>query len=264
MSKSKEVTLHSTNDFIKLAKAGELAARILDFITPYVEPGVSTEKLDQLCHEEIIKNGAIPAPLGYNGYSKSICTSINHAVCHGIPSARKLEAGDILNIDVTVILDGWHGDTSRMYYVGGKVPIKASRLCKVTYDAMMKGIDAVKPGAKLSDIGKAIEEYVNTFSFSVVRDFCGHGIGKNFHDLPNILHYYNPNTKEIMQPGMVFTIEPMVNAGSHEVKVLQDGWTAVTKDRSLSAQFEHMVGVTEYGCEIFTISPKGWHSPPYK
>lgn len=257
------IFIHDEAAFDGMRRAGRLAAETLDMITPYVKPGVSTEELDQLCHDFIIKNNAIPAPLNYKGYPKSICTSINHVICHGIPSDKKLQNGDILNIDVTVIVDGWHGDTSRMFYVGNKVSIKAKRLVEVTYEAMMRGIAQVKPGATLGDIGAAIQQYAEGERFSVVRDFCGHGLGQIFHTAPQIVHYGEPKTGSILEPGMFFTIEPMINTGTWEAKVLSDGWTAVTRDRGLSAQFEHSMGVTEDGVEIFTKSPKGWTLPPY-
>ncbi len=256
------IRLHRAEDFEGMRRAGRLAAETLDFITPHVEPGVTTGHLDQLCHDFILKHGAVPAPLGYRGYPKSICTSVNHVVCHGIPGDKRLENGDVLNIDVTVILDGWHGDTSRMFPVGD-VGVKGKRLTEVTYEAMMRGIEVVKPGATTGDIGYAIQRFVEKERFSVVRDFCGHGLGRIFHEPPNILHYGEPGTGVPLRPGMFFTIEPMVNAGKWQVKLLSDGWTAVTKDRSLSAQFEHSIGVTETGYEIFTLSPKGWHKPPY-
>lgn len=246
-----------------MRKAGQLAAQTLDFITPYVKPGVTTEELDKLCHDFIIKNGAIPAPLNYKGFPKSICTSINHVVCHGIPCDKKLKNGDIMNIDVTVILDGWHGDTSRMFMVGDKISRKAERLVEVTYDAMMKGIEAVRPGATLGDIGYAIQSYAEDQHFSVVRDFCGHGLGRTFHAPPSVVHYGAPKTGTVLEPGMFFTIEPMINTGHWSTKILSDGWTAVTRDRGLSAQFEHSLAVTEDGFEIFTLSPKGWYKPPY-
>lgn len=257
------IELHDAVDFNGMRAAGRLAAEVLDFITPHVNPGVETGELDKLCHDYIISHGAIPAPLNYKGFPKSICTSINHVVCHGIPGPKKLADGDIVNIDVTVILDGWHGDTSRMYLVGDRISVKARNLVDITYDAMMAGIEAVKPGATLGDIGHAIQTLAENARFSVVRDFCGHGIGKIFHCAPSVLHYGNPGTADILQPGMFFTIEPMINAGKWQTKVLEDGWTAVTRDRSLSAQFEHTIAVTETGYEIFTQSPKGWNKPPY-
>ena len=256
------IKLHGPEAFEGMRRAGRLAAETLDFITPYVKPGVTTDELDRLCHDFITKAGAVPAPLNYRGYPRSICTSVNHVVCHGIPGDRVLRDGDILNIDVTVILDGWHGDTSRMYLVGD-VKLKARRLVDVTYEAMMRGIAAVKPGARLGDIGHAIQSYAESQRCSVVRDFCGHGLGRVFHDAPNVLHYGEKGRGYELKPGMFFTIEPMINLGRYDVKILSDGWTAVTKDKSLSAQFEHSVGVTEDGVEIFTLSPAGLHKPPY-
>ena len=255
--------MQDKNKFEGMEAAGQLAAQVLDFITPHVVPGVKTDELNTLCHNYIIEHNAVPAPLNYRGFPKSICTSVNHVVCHGIPSDKVLVNGDIVNIDVTVILDGWYGDTSRMYYVGNNVLPKAKRLCQVTYDAMMLGIDQVKPGEKLNKIGKAIQTYVEKQGFSVVRDFCGHGIGRVFHQNPNVVHYFDPECEVIMQPGMLFTVEPMINAGNYAVKVLSDGWTAVTRDKSLSAQFEHTIAVTEDGYQIFTWSPKGLNFPPY-
>ncbi len=259
---ARRITLHPPEDFEGMRAAGRLAAECLDMIVPHVRPGVTTGELDRLCHDFIVAHGARPAPLNYRGFPKSICTSLNHVVCHGIPGDRRLADGDILNIDVTVILDGWHGDTSRMF-VAGEASTKARNLMDVTYQALMRGIAAVRPGATLGDIGFAIQTFVESNRFSVVRDFCGHGIGRTFHAAPNVLHFGKRGEGPVMRPGMFFTIEPMVNAGRPEVKVLEDGWTAVTRDRSLSAQFEHMVGVTETGCEIFTISPAGLHHPPY-
>jgi methionyl aminopeptidase len=256
------VKLHEAAEFAFMRRAGRLAAETLDLITPHVVPGVTTGALDRLCHDFIVGRGAVPAPLGYRGFPKSICTSINHVVCHGIPGERALVAGDILNIDVTVILDGWHGDTSRMFLVGD-VGVKARRLVDVTYDAMMRGIEAIRPGATLGDIGHAIQSHAEKSRFSVVRDFCGHGLGTVFHDAPSVLHYGRAGEGLVLEEGMFFTVEPMINAGGHETKLLTDGWTAVTRDRSLSAQFEHSVGVTAGGCEIFTLSPKSWHRPPY-
>ncbi|MGB8274073.1 MAG: type I methionyl aminopeptidase [Alphaproteobacteria bacterium] len=256
------IKLHGPEDVEGMRRAGRLGAEVLDFITPYVVPGVSTEELDRLCHEFIVDHGAVAAPLNYRGFPKSICTSVNHVVCHGIPGPKRLQDGDIVNIDITVILDGWHGDTSRMFYAG-EVGVKQRRLVEVTYEAMMRGIAVVRPGATTGDIGYAIQSFVESHRFSVVRDFCGHGIGRVFHDQPSILHFGEPGTGDTLRPGMFFTIEPMINAGRYEVKVLEDGWTAVTRDRSLSAQFEHTVAVTEDGHEIFTISPAGFHLPPY-
>lgn len=252
LSRKGTCRVYSKEDFEKLSEAGRLAAHILDFIAPYVEAGITTLELDRLCHNEILKNKAIPAPLGYNGYPKSTCISLNHVVCHGIPSERKLRNGDILNIDITVILNGWYGDTSRMYTVG-KVSNEAHRLIDTTYRAMMLGIESVHPGSFLGDIGHAIQSFVEPLRFSVVRDYCGHGIGRVFHDDPMVLHYGKAGTGLQFVPGNVFTIEPMINAGTYKTKVLADGWTAITADHSLSAQFEHTIGVTEDGCRIFTI-----------
>jgi len=258
------VQLHGPEEFEAMRKAGRLAAEVLDFITPHVNPGVSTEDLDKLCHDFILDHNAIPAPLNYRGFPKSICTSVNHVVCHGIPDAQKiLKDGDTLNIDITVILEGWHGDTSRMFYVGDKVGVRAKKLIQITYEAMMKGIEMVKPGITLGDVGHAIQTHGEANRFSLVRDFCGHGIGRIFHAPPSVLHYGQPGVGVVLKEGMFFTIEPMVNAGKFHVKILQDGWTAVTKDRQLSAQFEHTLAVTADGYEIFTQSPKGWLQPPY-
>ncbi|CAK0766515.1 methionine aminopeptidase [Azospirillaceae bacterium] len=245
-----------------MRRAGRLAAATLDFITSYVQPGIATAALDQLCETFIRDHGAIPAPLGYRGFPKATCISLNHVVCHGIPGERRLENGDCLNIDVTVILDEWHGDASRMYLVGD-VGVKAKKLIDVTYDAMMAGISVVRPGATLGDIGHAIQTLAESHRFSVVRDFCGHGLGRVFHEPPSVLHYGKPGAGPVLREGMFFTIEPMINAGRYEVKVLGDGWTAVTKDKSLSAQFEHSIGVTADGYEIFTLSPAGHTKPPY-
>ena len=255
-------------DNVKLKKmraAGRLAAELLDYITPFVQVGVTTEHLDKLCYEYTLKNGAKPSPLGYMGYPKSICTSINHVVCHGIPSNKVLKDGDILNIDVTVELNGYHGDTSRMFFIGDKVSIKAKRLVDITYSAMFKGIEIVKPGIPINEIGRVIQEYVEGTGCSVVRDFSGHGIGEKMHDPElEILHYFRKENNKILKEGMFFTIEPMVNAGNYPVKVLSDGWTAVTRDKSLSAQFEHTIYVTNNGHEIMTLSPKGYTKPPFK
>jgi methionyl aminopeptidase len=259
---SRRITIHKPEDFAGMRRAGKLAAETLDMITAHVRPGISTGEIDKLCHDYMVERGAIPATLGYRGYTKSSCTSVNHVVCHGIPGDRVLVDGDIINIDVTVILDGWHGDSSRMY-VAGEASTKAKLLMDVTYDAMMKGIAAIRPGATLGDIGHAIQVHVEKHRFSVVRDFCVHCIGRHFHEPPNILHFGRPGEGPKLKPGMFFTVEPMVNAGRPEVKILDDGWTAVTRDRSLSAQFEHMVAVTDNGVEIFTLSPAGMHKPPY-
>jgi methionyl aminopeptidase len=262
-ARESRIKIHGPEAFEGMRLAGILAAETLDFITPRVHPGITTGELDRLCHDFIVDHDAIPAPLNYRGFPKSICTSINHVVCHGIPGERRLMEGDILNIDVTVILDGWHGDTSRMFFVGQRVPVKARRLVDVTYEAMMRGIAVVQPGVRVGAIGDAIQRYAESHRFSVVRDFCGHGVGRVFHDAPSILHYGRPEEGPMLREGMFFTVEPMINAGRWEVKILSDGWTAVTKDRSLSAQFEHTIGVTATGYEIFTISPAGLHRPPY-
>ncbi|NRA73249.1 MAG: type I methionyl aminopeptidase [Rickettsiales bacterium] len=257
------VTIHTPEEFKKMHKAGKLAAQVLDYITDFVKPNVTTNYLNDLCHTMIIENGAIPAPLNYKGYPKSICTSVNHVVCHGIPNNEKLKNGDILNIDVTVIVDGYHGDTSRMYWVGDP-SIKAKRLIDITYEAFTQGINQVKSGATLGDIGFAIQSFVEENHYSIVRDYCGHGIGKTFHTEPNVLHYGEKGKGLVLQEGMFFTIEPMVNAGKFETKLSpHDKWTVTTKDRSLSAQFEHTLGVTKNGYEIFTLSPKGYTKPPY-
>ena len=263
-AESRRIVIHDAEDFESMRKAGRLAAETLDFVTPRVKAGVSTEELDRLCHNFIVDRGAVPAPLGYRGFPKSICTSVNHVVCHGIPSERKtLNDGDIVNIDVTVILDGWHGDTSRMFPIGNP-GVKAQRLVEVTHQAMMRGIESVKPGATLGDIGHTIQSHAEAQRFSVGRDFCGHGLGRVFHAAPSVLHYGRAGQGTVLREGMFFTIEPMINAGRYEVKILGDGWTAVTRDKSLSAQFEHSLGVTASGCEIFTLSPMGWHLPPYQ
>jgi methionyl aminopeptidase len=257
------IKIHGPEAFEGMRRAGALAAATLDFVTAHVRPGVTTGELDRLCHDFVADHGGVSAPLNYRGFPKSICTSVNHVVCHGIPGDRRLMEGDILNIDVTPILDGWHGDSSRMFLVGERIPLKARRLVDVTYEALMRGIAVVRPGVRTGAIGDAIQRYAESHRFSVVRDFCGHGVGRVFHDAPSILHYGRPSEGPVLREGMFFTIEPMINAGRWEVKILSDGWTAVTKDRSLSAQFEHSVGVTATGYEIFTISPAGLHRPPY-
>ena len=248
--------------FEKMRVAGKLASKTLDMITEYVKPGINTNKIDQLCYEFIRDNGGYSAPLFYRGYTKSLCTSLNHVICHGIPSDRILEEGDIVNIDVTAIVDDYHGDTSRMFSVGN-ISVKGKNLIDTTYESMMNGIKILKPGIKVGDIGYEIQSYVEAKGFSVVRDFCGHGISNTFHEEPNILHYGKKNTGKELMPGMTFTIEPMINAGKYDSKLLNDGWTAVTKDKSLSAQFEHTLGITENGYEIFTESVKGYTRPPY-
>ncbi len=262
MNMDRRIKLHGPEAFAGMRKAGQLAAEALDMIAPHVVPGVTTGEIDRLCHEFITARGAIPAPLNYRGFPKSTCTSINHVVCHGIPGEKRLRKGDIVNIDVTVIVDSWHGDTSRMY-VAGDAGVKAMKLIDITFEAMWRGIRAVKPGATLGDIGHAIQGYAEGNRCSVVRDFCGHGLGRVFHDAPNVMHFGEPGTGPTLQAGMLFTVEPMINAGNHAVKILHDGWTAVTKDRSLSAQFEHSIGVTEEGYEVFTLSPAGLDKPPY-
>ncbi len=256
------IILHTEEDFKMLRAAGRLAATTLDMITPYVKPGVTTGELDRIIHEYTLAHDAVPGPLNYRGYPKSCCISVNHVVCHGIPGDRVLQEGDIVNIDVTPKLNGWYGDTSRMYTVG-KVSIKAAKLITITYESMMRGIEAVRPGATLGDIGYAIQSHAEKHRYSIVEDFCGHGIGQTFHTEPNILHYGRPGEGMKLKAGMVFTIEPMLNIGKGDVKILEDEWTAVTRDRSLSAQFEHMLAVTEKGYEIFTLSPAGYTCPPY-
>ena len=249
--------------FEKMHAAGKLAARTLDEITNYVKSGVSTNFLDKICYEFIKDNGGNSAPLYYRGYPKSCCISPNHVVCHGIPSDKILRDGNIINIDVTSVVDGYHGDTSRMFYVGN-ISIKSKNLVSATYESMMKAISIIKPGKKLGDIGATIQDYVEPKGFSVVKDFCGHGIGTVFHKPPNVLHYGNKNSGITLESGMVFTVEPMINEGKYDIKILNDGWTAVTKDKSLSAQFEHTIGITENGYEIFTKSDKNYSKPPYK
>jgi methionyl aminopeptidase len=260
---SAKIKIHSPEAFEGMRRAGRLAAEALDMITEYVQPGVSTERLDEIALDYILAQGALPATLNYRGYTRFLCTSINHVVCHGIPGPRPLREGDIVNIDITVIVDSWHGDSSRMYPVG-EISRKAERLIAVTYESLMRGIAAVKPGNTVGHIGEAIQIYAEAERCSVVRDFCGHGLGQVFHDRPNILHYGDPGDGPVLEPGMLFTVEPMINLGKPHVKMLSDGWTAVTRDRSLSAQFEHSIGVTENGCEVFTYSPRGWHMPPYE
>jgi methionyl aminopeptidase len=262
LRKTGQIKLHGPEDFAAMRRAGQLVAEVLDLLTEHVQPGVATEKLDRLVFEYALDRGALPATLMYRGYEKSICTSINHVVCHGIPNDKALREGDIVNIDVTLLLDGWHGDSSRMYTVG-EVPRRAERLIEVTYEAMMAGIHAIRPGGTVGDIGAAIQAVVEPNHMSVVRDFCGHGVGRLFHDEPNVVHVGTPGEGALLKPGMFFTVEPMINLGRPHVKVLSDGWTAVTRDRSLSAQFEHSVAVTERGFEIFTLSPRGLDKPPY-
>jgi methionyl aminopeptidase len=260
------IEIHTQEEFEGMRKAGKLAAEVLDMISEHVKPGVTTSELNDLCHDFIIKNGATPAPLNYKGFPKSVCTSVNHVVCHGIPDDKKLREGDCLNIDTTVIVDGWHGDTSRMFWVGKKIPVRVKRLTQVTYEAMMSAIEIVKPGVSLYEIGGAIQDIAEKNNFSIVKDYCGHGIGKFFHGMPNVLHYRDGAGKRvILEEGMFFTIEPMLNFGKAETILSSaDGWTVTTRDKSLSAQFEHTIGVTSDGFEIFTKSPKDLDKPPYK
>lgn len=262
MRRTQKIKLHTPADFAGMRAAGRLAAQCLDMLTPMVRPGVTTEQLDDAAREFVLDHGAVPACLGYRGYQHTLCTSINHVVCHGIPGPKPLKNGDIVNIDVTVIVDGWHGDTSRMYGAG-EISRKAERLINITYDSLMLGIAQVKPGNTLGDIGHAIQKFAEGERCSVVQDFCGHGLGRLFHDAPNVLHFGRPGEGEELRPGMFFTIEPMINLGRADTKVLADGWTAVTRDKKLTAQFEHSIGVTETGVEIFTKSPAGFDRPPY-
>ncbi len=260
---SREIPIHGPAEFAAMRKAGALAAAILDEMVEFVRPGITTDDINTYVHDRIVGAGAIPAPLGYRGFPKSVCTSVNHVVCHGIPDARRLVNGDIVNVDVTVIVDGWHGDTSRTYWVG-EVPTKAKRLTQVTYDAMMRGIEVVRPGATTGDIGHAIQTYAESFGYSVVREYCGHGLGKIFHTAPNILHFGKPGTGVRIEEGMFFTVEPMINVGkAATILNKHDGWTVTTRDKSLSAQFEHSIGVTANGFEIFTASSKGLNCPPF-
>jgi methionyl aminopeptidase len=261
--KNGHIKLHGAEAFAGMREAGRLTAEVLDLLAEHVKPGVTTEALDDLVFDFAMAHGAYPAPLDYRGFRKSICTSINHVVCHGIPDRKPLKDGDIVNCDITLIVDGWHGDSSRMFLVG-EVPRRAQRLVEVTYEAMMRGIAVVRPGATTGDIGAAIQDFAEGERCSVVRDFCGHGLGHLFHDEPNILHYGRRGEGIVLKAGMFFTVEPMINLGRPHVKILADGWTAVTRDRSMSAQFEHTIAVTETGHEIFTLSPKGLHHPPYE
>ncbi|WP_341367903.1 type I methionyl aminopeptidase [Yoonia sp. BS5-3] len=256
------IRIYEPADFAGMAKAGALAAQILDDIAAHVLPGQTTGEIDRIITQMVDASGATSATIGYKGYQHASCISVNHVVCHGIPGDKTLKDGDILNIDVTVILDGWFGDTSRMY-VAGKMPRKAERLVQVTHDALMKGIEAAKPGNTFGDIGHAIQTYAESNRMSVVRDFCGHGLGRVFHAPPNVLHYGRPGTGAVLEEGMFFTIEPMINLGRPDTKVLADDWTAVTRDKSLSAQFEHSIGITADGCQIFTLSPAGKFHPTY-
>jgi methionyl aminopeptidase len=256
------IRIYQESDFAGMRAAGRCAAEILDMVAEYVKPGVTTASIDDFIREEIERRGVVSATIGYKGYKHASCISVNHVVCHGIPGAKVLADQDILNIDVTVIVDGWFGDTSRMY-VAGTMPRKAERLVEVTHESLMRGIAAVKPGNTFGDIGYAIQSFVEANRMSVVRDFCGHGLGRVFHSPPNVLHYGRANSGAVLEEGMFFTIEPMVNLGRPETKVLADDWTAVTRDKSLSAQFEHSVGVTATGCEIFTLSPAGKFHPTW-
>ncbi|MFM2100711.1 MAG: hypothetical protein RLZZ366_2250 [Pseudomonadota bacterium] len=261
-TRSGAIKLHGADGFAGMRKAGKLAAEILDALVPFIVPGISTEDIDTLVRKMTMDGGGIPATLNYRGYTHSCCTSINHVVCHGIPSSKILRDGDIVNVDVTPIVDGWHGDTNRTYLVGD-VPLKAKRLIEVTYEAMMLGIEQAKPGNTIGDIAHAIQTYAEKHRYGVVRDFCGHGLGRLFHDAPEVVHAGRPGTGPELRPGMFFTVEPMINIGRADSKVLDDGWTAVTRDRSLSAQFEHSIGITETGHEIFTKSQTGLDCPAY-
>ncbi len=254
------IKLHGADGFEGMRKVGRLSAEILDALTSFIMPGVTTEEIDDLVRRMTLEAGALPATLNYRGYTHSCCTSINHVVCHGIPGPKKLQAGDIVNVDVTSIIDGWHGDTNRTYLVGD-VPIKARRLVEVTYEAMMLGIEQARAGNTLGDVANAIQRHAEKHRYGVVRDFCGHGIGRLFHDAPEVVHAGRPGTGPELRPGMFFTIEPMINIGRGDTKVLDDGWTAVTRDRSLSAQFEHTIGITDGAPEIFTMSLKGLDCP---
>ncbi|HEX4738945.1 MAG TPA: type I methionyl aminopeptidase [Allosphingosinicella sp.] len=262
LSRSGAIKLHGPQGFDGMRRAGRAAAEVLDALVAHVVPGVTTQEIDDIVYREMRARGGVPATLGYRGFTGSCCTSINHVVCHGIPGDRVLKDGDIVNIDVTIFLDGWHGDTSRMFLVGD-VSVRAKRLVDVTYECMMIGIEQARPGNHLGDIGAAIQAYAEKHRYGVVRDFCGHGLGRVFHDTPEVVHAGVRGTGPELKPGMFFTIEPMINIGKPGVKVLEDGWTAVTRDRTLSAQFEHSVGITEDGCEIFTKSPAGFDKPPY-
>ena len=256
------IKLHGAEGFAAMRRAGRLAAEILDDLVDVVKPGVTTAAIDDFVRERTLAGGAVPATLGYRGYAHSCCTSVNNVICHGIPGDRVLRDGDIVNVDVTPLLDGWHGDSSRMFLIGD-VPLKARRLVDVTYECLMIGIEQAKPGKRIGDIGAAIQRHAESHRYGVVREFCGHGLGRLFHDAPEVVHAGRPGTGPELRPGMIFTIEPMSNLGKPGVRMMDDGWTAVTRDRSLSAQFEHSIGITEDGCEIFTLSPKGLHKPPY-
>ena len=255
------IKLWGREAFEGMHKAGRLAAETLDMLVPHMVPGVSTAEINRLVHDFIVEHGGVPATLGYRGYAHSTCVSINHVVCHGIPSDKALKSGDIVNVDVTPIVDGWHGDTSRMYLIGD-VPLKARKLVEVTYECLMLGIEQAKPGNHMGDVANAIQRHAEKHRYGVVRDFCGHGLGLLFHDAPEVVHVGRPGTGPELKPGMIFTIEPMINIGRPDVKLLDDGWTAVTRDRSLSAQYEHSVGVTKTGVEIFTLSARHREQPP--
>jgi methionyl aminopeptidase len=262
------IAIKQSEEIEKMRVAGRLAAEVLDYITPFVQPGITTGELDKLCHDYMVDvQGTIPAPLnyappGHAPYPKSICTSVNHQVCHGVPGDKKLKAGDVVNLDITVIKDGYHGDTSRMFAVGTP-SIQAKRLMEITYECMWKGIQQVKPGARLGDIGQAIQQYAEANGYSVVREFCGHGIGREFHEDPQVLHYGKAGTGAVLEAGMIFTIEPMINAGRRDIRMLGDGWTVVTKDHSLSAQWEHTILVTDSGFEVLTVSAASPEPPAF-
>jgi len=256
------IKLHGREAFQGMHAAGRLAAETLDMLVPHMVPGVTTAEIDRLVYDFVTAAGAVPATLGYRGYTHSSCISINHVVCHGIPSDKTLKVGDIVNVDVTPILDGWHGDSSRMYLIG-EVALKARRLVDVAYECLMLGLEQAKPGNHMGDVADAIQRHAERHRYGVVRDFCGHGLGRLFHDAPEVVHVGRPGTGPELKPGMIFTVEPMINLGRADVKLLDDGWTAVTRDRSLSAQFEHSIGITDDGCEVFTLSPAGYTKPPY-
>jgi methionyl aminopeptidase len=262
------IVIKTPEEIVKMRVAGRLASEVLDYITPFVQPGITTGELDKLCHDYMVDvQGTIPAPLnyappGHTPYPKSICTSVNHQVCHGVPGDKKLKAGDVVNLDITVIKDGYHGDTSRMFAVGTP-SIQAKRLMEITYECMWKGIQQVKPGARLGDIGQAIQQYAEANGYSVVREFCGHGIGREFHEDPQVLHYGKAGTGAVLEAGMIFTIEPMINAGRRDIRMLGDGWTVVTKDHSLSAQWEHTILVTDSGFEVLTVSAASPEPPAF-
>ena len=256
------IKLHGPDGFAGMRRVGLLSAQVLDSLYNIIVPGVTTQEIDDHVRRMTVDAGALPATLGYRGFTHSCCTSINHVVCHGIPGPKRLQEGDIVNVDVTSIVDGWHGDTNRTYAVG-RIGIKAQRLIEISYEAMMRGIEAAKPGNTIGDIGHAIQSFAERHRYGVVRDFCGHGIGRLFHDAPEVVHAGRPGTGPELRPGMFFTVEPMINVGRADTKVLDDGWTAVTRDKTLSAQFEHSIGITETGCEVFTTSPTARHSPAF-